>query len=286
MMITEAEQSVRSTLIWKGNFIKIDGVRIHYIEKGEGPPLLMVHGLGAYSFTWRYNIDELAKNFRVFAIDLKGFGFSEKPLGPGYSIDHHVETMVKFISQMDLAPVNYVGSSMGGEIGLRLSLIHPELIRKLVLIGSSGYRDKLPVWVKLLGRLPYRSFIKSFIQSRYLREDVLAEMFKGAYHDPSILSAEELRQYLSPIFTNGFEESYLMMLREFDFGKFKDHYNQIKHPSLILAGERDRVIPLEHCQRLHRDLRNSQLMVLSECGHFLHEEKWNDTNQHILNFVQ
>ncbi|MEW9667788.1 alpha/beta fold hydrolase [Ammoniphilus sp. 3BR4] len=285
-MMTEVEQSVPSKLIWKGNFIKIDGVLIHYVEKGEGPPLLLVHGLGAYSFTWRYNIDELSKHFRVLAVDLKGFGFSEKPLGPGYSIDHHVDTMVKFISQMGLPPVNYVGSSMGGEIGLRLSLMRPELIRRLVLVGSSGYRDKLPVWVKLLGHLPYRSFIKTFIQSRYLREDVLAEMFKGAYHDPNLLSDEELRQYISPIFTPGFEESYMMMLREFDFGKFKDHYEQIKHPSLILAGENDRVIPLEHCQRLHRELQNSQFIVLSDCGHFLHEEKWTDANRHILNFVQ
>ncbi|WP_164984871.1 alpha/beta fold hydrolase [Ammoniphilus sp. CFH 90114] len=283
--ITQLHQSQQSKLIWKGNFIKIDGVRIHYVEKGKGSPLLLVHGLGAYSFTWRHNLDELAKQFRVIAVDLKGFGFSEKPVGPGYSIDHHVKIMASFISQLGLGQVDYVGSSMGGEIGLRLCLKHPDLIRKLILVGSSGYRDRLPLWVKMLGHLPYKSFIKTYIQSKYLRVEVLAEMFKGAYHDPNVLSDEEIKQYLSPIYTQGFEESYLTMLREFDFGKCKDQYDQVTHSSLILAAEHDLVIPMEHSKQLHRDLPQSEFIVLPKCGHFLHEEKSQETNQLILEFL-
>ncbi len=272
--------------VWKGHFIQIDGVRIHYVVKGEGKPLVLVHGLGAYSYTWRYNIDELARSYKVFAVDLKGFGYSEKPLGGGYSIDDHVQMMEKFIRRMGLERVDYVGSSMGGEIGLRLCLKNPRLIARLVLVGSSGYRDKLPMWVKLLGHLPYRSFIKSFIRRKYLREDVLAEMVKGAYHNPDVLTPEEISAYLSPIYSQGFEESYLCMLREFDFGKYKDSYQQIKHDSLILAGENDRVIPLEQCYRLRDDLPNSRLVTFSNCGHFPHEEKWKDTNHHILDFLR
>lgn len=271
--------------IWKGNFIKVKGVRLHYIDKGEGETLLLVHGLGAYSYTWRYNIDPLSRHYRVIALDLKGFGFSEKPIGPGYSIDHHVDLVNQFLIEMGLKQVDYIGSSMGGEIALRLCLKQPSRIRRLVLIGSSGYRDKLAKHLRFLGFLPYTFLVKQFVRRKFLKYETLSKIVKEAYYQPHFISKEEIDNYLYPVYSKGFEESYMTMLREFDFGKMKVQYSHISHPALILAGEKDQVIPYDHSLRLSKDLRNSQLITIKETGHFLHEEKPGQINELILKFL-
>lgn len=270
---------------WAGKFINLDGVRVHYIERGEGEPVLMVHGLGSYSYTWRHNIDVLASHFRVLAIDLKGFGLSEKPIGPGYSIDSHVYTVLQFISKLDLDWVHFVGSSMGGEIGLRICLEKPELIHKLILIGSSGYRDKLPSSIRLLARLPYKYVVRPLIKRKYLTDEALFQFVKSAFYNPHAITEEEIRQYLYPVSTHGFEQSFIRLLREFDFGKRKEEYESIKHQALILAGEKDFVIPHEHSLKLHRALQNSSLITIPNSGHFLHEEKPEEINRFMLDFL-
>lgn len=270
---------------WVGKFIDLDGVRLHYMERGKGDPVLMVHGLGAYSYTWRHNMDALAQQFRVIAIDLKGFGLSEKPIGPGYSIESHVHTILQFISKLQLPQINYVGSSMGGEIGLRLCLVKPEQIKKLILIGSSGYRDKLPYSIRLLAHLPYKYFVRPLIKRKYLTDEALFQFVKSAFYNPEAITEEEIRQYLYPVSTQGFEQSYITLLKEFDFGKRQQEYELIPHQALILTGEKDLVIPHEHSVKLHHALKNSSLITISKCGHFLHEEKPEETNQFMLDFL-
>lgn len=276
---------VNESMEWIGKFIELDGVNIHYLEKGEGFPLLLVHGLGSYSFTWRHNLDELARFFRVYALDLKGFGLSDKPRGKGYSIDHHVKTVLRFMSQKSLGQVHYAGSSMGGEIGLRICIDEPEKVNKLVLIGSSGFRDKLPYPIKILSRLPYQWFVRPLIKRRYLAEDSLVQMVKSAFYHPNAISDEEIRQYLYPFSTKGFEQSWIAMLREFDFGKRKAEYQRIRHPVLIIAGEHDRVIPHEQSVRLHQELKHASFVTIPECGHFLHEEKPTEINDLMIKFL-
>jgi 2-hydroxymuconate-semialdehyde hydrolase len=282
---TWRNEAVNPLSITIGHYTFIDGIRIHYLEKGQGLPILLVHGLGAYSYTWRYNIDELAKFFKVYALDLKGFGLSEKPRGTGYSVDDHASLVRKFIQKLDLEPVYYVGSSMGGEIGMRICLDYPHLVDKLVLIGSSGYRDRIPWYLRMLGYLPYNMLLKSYIRKKYLNEELLGQIVKDAFYDPKKLNPQEIKNYLYPVFLNGFEEAYLNLLRKFDFGKRMSDYHLIRHPSLILAGDYDRVIPLEHLKRLHQELTSSKLIILEKAGHFLHEERPDEVNQLILNFL-
>lgn len=270
---------------WVGKFIEMDGVRFHYMERGIGSPILMVHGLGSYSYTWRHNIDALAQQYRVLAIDLKGFGLSEKPIGPGYSIDSHVRAILSFISKLDLQQVHYVGSSMGGEIGLRLCLDKPELIGKMILIGSSGYRERLPNAIKLLARLPYKYIVRPLIKSKYLSDEALFQFVKSAFYNPHAITEEEIRKYLYPVRTNGFEQSFITMLKEFDFGKRKQEYESIEHQTLIISGEKDAVIPHEHSVKLHQALKNSSFITIPKSGHFLHEEKPEEINQVMLDFL-
>jgi pimeloyl-ACP methyl ester carboxylesterase len=270
---------------WRGKFIDIDGLRIHYVERGQGSPLLLVHGLGVYSYTWRYNIDAFASHFHVYALDLKGFGLSDKPRGKGYSIDDQVQLVKSFIDKLGLGCVDFVGSSMGGEIGLRLALYEPALINRLLLIASSAYRDRLPNHARLLARMPLFYPVRRYLEKKYLRMELLYEIVKSAYHNPAFISEEELQTILQPVFTPGFVESFLMTLKEFDFGKRQNEYGRIEAKTLILAGENDRVIPLAHCKRLAEDIKNARLHIVAQSGHFLHEEQADRVNDAVLSFL-
>jgi len=271
--------------MFKGKIIHLDGYRLHYVEEGQGKPLLLIHGLGSYHFTWRHNIKALATQYRVFAIDLKGFGFSDKPKGPGYSLDHHAESIQKFMRALGLQKVHYLGSSMGGEIGMRLCLETPHLIDKLVLVGSSGYRDWLPLSIRILCRLPYKYIVRPFFKRKYLTEQVLMQFVKAAFYNPKSISDDELRQYLIPMANEEFDRSFLALLKEFDFGKRKVDYHKIQHDTLILAGEKDVVITHQDTLRLAKELKNSTMITIPQTGHFMHEERPDVVNRIVLDFL-
>ncbi|WP_047154666.1 alpha/beta fold hydrolase [Aneurinibacillus tyrosinisolvens] len=279
------ERSMLRPGITIGEFIEVDGVRLHYIVKGEGPPLLLVHGLGAYSYTWRYNIDELARHFKVYALDLKGFGLSEKPQKGNYSLSSHAKMVARFLDTMGLNSVDYAGSSMGGEIGLRLALQYPERLKKLVLISSSGYRDNLASSLRILAYLMYFPFVRQYIRKKFLQDEILFPIVRQAYYNQEAISDEEVRDCLCPVFLLGTEDAYMALFRQFDFGFEKANYSKIRHQTLIIGGEQDRIIPLTDTKRLHEEIKNSVLITIPDGGHFVHEEKWREVNGYILHFL-
>jgi pimeloyl-ACP methyl ester carboxylesterase len=117
--------------------------RVFYKASGaenSGRPLVFIHGVGAgsSSFMWRKNFDELAKDFRVYALDLLGFGFSDKPAGASYSADLYVELITDFIREVSGYPANVIASSLGAAYAIRVADEHPELIDSMILNGPTG----------------------------------------------------------------------------------------------------------------------------------------------------
>lgn len=267
------------------HFFSINGTRLYCRIQGSGSPILLVHGLGMSSYTWRNNIEALAQKFTVYAPDLRGFGRSDKSNTYGYSLDYHRKTLLKLLNYLELKKVDYIGSSMGGEVGLRLAIHHPERIKRLVLLASAGYREDLPRLLRWLSCLPYRPLVGPLIRRRILTEHTVRSALREAYYRPDLITEQEVSAMLAPILAKESGRAFLRLIREFDFGKEKDRYTEIIHPSLILAGSHDRIIPLAHLQRLHQELPHSELVVIPESGHFLHEEKWQEVNSHILSFL-
>ena len=127
------------------------GIKINYYEAGQGPPILLLHGFGACAYTWRYLIPPLAAEHRVFTLDLKGFGLSDKPADGHYAVADQAEMVADFIRQQDLHDLVIMGHSMGGAVTLmtylKLRETDPGRIKKLVLIDSAGYPQKLPWFI-------------------------------------------------------------------------------------------------------------------------------------------
>jgi len=132
-----------SALGGQAHFFRWKHGRVFYKTSGSensGPPLVFIHGVGAgaSSFMWRKNFDDLARDFRTFAVDLLGFGFSDKPPAAPYSADLYVELITDFIREVSGSPVNIIASSLGAAYAIRAADEHPELVKSMILNGPAG----------------------------------------------------------------------------------------------------------------------------------------------------
>lgn len=144
-----ANEPDESALGGEARFFEWKHGRVFYKASGSddsAPPLVFIHGVGAgaSSFMWRKNFDELARNFRVYAFDLLGFGFSDKPATASYSADLYVELITDFIREVSGSPSNVIASSLGAAYAIRVADEHPELINAMILNGPTGSDNRRP----------------------------------------------------------------------------------------------------------------------------------------------
>src|SRR5262245_59421292 len=178
-------------------FADIDGVRVHYQEKGEGEPLVLIHGYTASTFVWKDVFEPLSEQFRVIAVDLKGFGFSGKPDGD-YTRRAQGELVVHLLDHLKIDQAILCGSSMGGEIGLNAARYHPQRIAALILVDSAGVTvsgggsvspgiAQWPVIGPALAALALTS------------DSLVRDGLRKSFYDDSMVSDEQVAAYYRPL---------------------------------------------------------------------------------------
>jgi pimeloyl-ACP methyl ester carboxylesterase len=270
---------------WFGRHTEVAGELLHYVEAGEGTPLLLLHGFLEWSYTWRHNLPALAGVARVLALDLRGFGLSERNRRRGHSLGDQVEVVRGFMDQLGIERAVLCGHSMGGEIALRFALLYPDRVLALILDASSGYlqrrEGRLYRWLlrapgvrtlALWGIMRNRRFARRALESGY-----------GA---PGRVLESDVDAYMLPARAPGSTRALVRLLRETDFGTQAQRLAEVNHPALLIWGEHDRVVPLEHGRRLAAALPNSQLITLAGCGHLPHEECPDAFNSAVLAFLR
>jgi len=263
-------------------------VKLAVHEKGKGKPLIMIHGLGASSFTWRKIAPELAKKHRVIAIDLKGFGQSDKPLDGRYSIFDQAELVNDYIVRNGLEDATLVGHSYGGGVALAVALKQmdagQENIKRLVLIDSIAYRQPLPFFFRLL-RVPVLGELGlSLVPPEVQMERALAV----AYYQDGDVTQETVNNYASALHSEGGRHALLYTIDNLDpaqADEISQRYKSLTLPSLVLWCDRDKIVPLKIGRRLASDLPNARLKILRNCGHIPHEEQPAETLTSIRNFM-
>ena len=264
------------------------GLQLAYSITGQGSPLLLIHGFGASSYSWRHVIKPLAKKHRVFAIDLKGFGSSPKPRDELYSVYDLARLVRNFILDQKLDDLTLIGHSFGGGVALVTSVYltasHPGLQKGLVLIDSIAYTQKLPDFAELLATPVIGPLIvyltPNKTQVRLLLEDV--------YYDDALIPQSAVEHYADILAEDNAKYVILTSARQiipYDLEQFSKHYAGIKIPSLIIWSEDDEIIPLAIGERLHAELPNSKMIIIKEVGHAPQEEKPSLVLPLLLNFL-
>jgi pimeloyl-ACP methyl ester carboxylesterase len=263
-------------------------VKLYYTEEGKGSPLLLIHGFGASTFTWRFVAPELAKSHRVIAVDLKGFGQSDKPFDGRYSVYDQAELLAQLIEDKDLRDLTLVGHSFGGGVALLLALEANQRldgrITRLVLLDSIAFPQNIPVFFRLLD-VP----LVSQIGVRMVPPSVQARVaLQIAYFDDSKIDPEEIELYAAPLKTAAGKHAIIHSARQIvpeDIAELSERYKTIELPTLILWCDHDRIVPLEVGIKLRRTLPNSTLRLVEECGHMPQEEQPASTLALIKGFI-
>ena len=247
-----------------GKSVAAAEVRTNYHDMGQGSPLIMIHGSGpgvsAWA-NWRLALPELAKQRRVLAPDMAGFGYSDGFANGTYSLDAWVGQALGFLDAMDIERADFVGNSFGGAISLALAIRHPNRVRRLVLMGSAGLKFELtPALDAVWGYTPsvenMRAVMETFAYDLSLLSDGLARMRYEASTRPGV---QEAYAAMFPAPRQRWVEA---------LSSSEDRIAALPHETLVIHGREDRVLPLATSLRLAELIPRSQLHVFGRCGHW------------------
>lgn len=262
-----------------GKFVDAAGVKTNYLEAGEGPPIVLVHGSGpgvtAYA-NWRLSIPDLATDFHVWAPDMAGFGFSDKP--GGYGMQLWTDQLIGFLDALELERVSLVGNSFGGGLAIRVAAQHPDRVQRLVLMGATGVSFPITagldaVWGYEPGLENMLRILDYFAYSRELVNDELAKVRYEASIEPGVQEA----------FSAMFPAPRQRWVEE--MATPEDQIRELPHETLIIHGRDDKVIPLDNAHRLLQLMERSELHVFGRCGHWTQIEWADDFNALLKRFL-
>jgi len=260
-----------------GDYIEVDGVRLRYLSRGEGPPVVLVHGNGTMIEDWTASgvFDALAGSHRVIAFDRPGFGCSDRPRGKDWSPQEQADLLARALDELGIASAVVVGHSIGTQIVLALALNHPRLVSRMVLV--SGYYfpttrmdTKLfaPPAIPVLGDL-MRHTVSPWL-SRAMTPLVNRELFAPGEVPRAWTEGYpfELAYRPSQIFALSSDSTHLVTTAQALCGRYQE---LVSLPVTIITGDGDRVVDLEpQSRRLHAELPHSELIVLPGVGHMAH----------------
>lgn len=253
-------------------YLDLHGDRVAYREAGQGPAVLLIHGMGGSSLTWKALLPHLATRYRVIAPDLLGHGQSDKPRGD-YSLGAFAVWLRDLLDLLGVARVTLVGHSLGGGVAMQFVHQHPDYCERLVLISSGGLGPELGRSLRLLSTpgiellLPVAAApsvvalgerVRSWLGARGLASPEVGETWNAyaSLSDPQTRTAF-LRTLRSVVDAQGQAVSALNRLH-FTLGL----------PTLLIWGDQDRLIPPAHGEAAHAALPGSRLVILPAVGHF------------------
>jgi 2-hydroxymuconate-semialdehyde hydrolase len=261
----------RTELLREGSLreVELDGYRHCIVERGSGPPLVLLHGLGGSIYDWRHLIRPLGESHRVIAIDLLGAGESDLPENADYSIAAQARRVKGLMELLGVERASVVGNSYGGGIALRLAQDWPDRVDRLVLINSICYPEHVPAYVSLV-KAPCAECVAETLPLGKMTRWVL----RGCYKTVERLSEEELDTYIAELRAPGRRAAIVRVVRAVvppDTREFEARLKSIRAPSLLIWGSADPTVPVELGRRLAKDLPNARLVEV-EAGHVPNQE--------------
>jgi pimeloyl-ACP methyl ester carboxylesterase len=260
----------------------VNGIRFHYDVAGDGPPVLLINGLGSPAASWALQVKALAPEFRVITFDNRGVGETDLPPDPAYSTAQMADDAAALLRQLKVDRAHIVGASMGGTIAQELALRHPKLVRSLVLActwtdADARFLHTIESWVSLVGRVPieerFRYVLYPWLYSPKFFEtrQNIETAFQRALAYPHQSKPEGIeRQARGIVEWNGTRTKRL---------------GDIKAPTLVLVGKDDILTPPAFSKAVAKGIKKSRLVVLPG-GHGFVLEEADLFNRTVLRFLK
>jgi len=259
-------------------FLDVRGLQVHIKQSGSGGlPLVLLHGFGASTFSWREVIGPLSADRLVLGFDRPAFGLTERPMPPypdgesPYAAMAQVDLTLSLMDILGMERAILVGNSAGGTISLLTALEHPDRVAALVLVDPAVYGGGgAPGWVRPLLSLPQvRRIGPLFV--RNIRSWGL-DLLNTAWHDPSKVTPEIIEGYTRPLRAENWDRAlWELTLASRELG-LAGRLGELKVPVLVITGDDDRIVPTADSIRLAGEIEGAELVVISACGHVPHEE--------------
>lgn len=258
-----------------------EAIATTYVQQGTGyPPMLLLHGFDSSVLEFRRLQPLLAEHRSTWAVDLLGFGFTDRPLKIPFTPEaiktHLYHTWATLIGE----PVILVGASMGGAVAIDFALTYPQAVRHLVLIDSAGFAKGPDIGRFMIPPLGYLA--TEFLRRPQVRRNVSLQ----AYHNPDFVTADAELCASLHLQNPRWSQALIAFTKSGGYNFLTNKISQIKHPTLILWGDADRILGTADAAKLQQAIAGSHLIWLSQCGHVPHLEQPQMTAEVILQFVQ
>ena len=258
------------------HFVEIDGATVHYQEFGDktAPTMLLIHGYTASTYVWHTVAPLFADSgFHVIALDLLGFGYSDKPAWFEYSIVAQARIVERLMDRLGIGRATLIGSSYGGAVASTVALDYGERVEKLILVDAvinDEVKNSSILKFSTLAGLgeiitPFLLDSKSFMRRR------MKETLAPSNHH--LITEERVDSVHRPLNAADAHRSVLSSARNWNADRIEEDAYLINHPTLLIWGKDDKIIPLHNGEKLHQEILNSRLVVLKDCGHVPQEEK-------------
>jgi len=269
------ERAVAQDAAVADKWATVYGVKIHYLEAGSGPAVILLHGLGGDASNWAQNIGPLSQKYRVIVPDQIGFGKSEKPL-----INYRVATLVDFLDglykQLGITKASLVGNSLGGWTVAAYALAHPEKVDRLVLVDAAGFA--------LTGDLDPRVLNALNPSTR----DAVKQVMELIFYNKQMFASEAA---VDALFARKMAAGDGYTIQRFidSIAHGEDVLDKklaaVKQPTLIVWGREDGLTPLAIGERFNKEIAGSQMLIIDKCGHVPQLEKSADFNAALMKFL-
>ncbi|HYL97855.1 MAG TPA: alpha/beta hydrolase [Blastocatellia bacterium] len=251
------------------------GVKIHYLEAGSGPDVILLHGLGGDASNWASTIGPLSQKYHVIVPDQVGFGKSDKPVIP-YRVGTLVDFLDSFMSVLKISKASLVGNSLGGWTAAAFALAHPDKVDRLVLVDAAGFSLEKGVDPHVLNGLnpSTREGVKQLMS--------LVVYNKAMFDNPATLDLLFARKMAT-----GDGYTIQQFINSIINGEdvLDNTVSGIKQPTLIVWGKQDMLVPLATGERYHKSISGSELLVFDKCGHVPMLEQANQFNSGLMKFL-
>lgn len=252
----------------ESKFVEVDGMEVHYRIEGSGPPLVLLHGTAASLHTWEGWVKELKGEFKIISLDLPAFGLTGPNPANDYTIKYYVDFVHRFMDKIGIYEFHLAGNSLGGQIAWNYALTFPHQVKKLVLIDAAGYslNRKIP-FVFTLAQTPVLKDGFAHITPKFMIRKSLLDV----YGNDDLVTDELVDRYYKFTLREGNRQAFVVRANT-PFMYQTERIPEIETPTLILWGEQDQWIPLEHGKQFNAEIPNSELIVYPGVGHVPMEE--------------